>query len=59
MSPDGAVFTRQALAVLAEQLPCVMFVDLMMPVMDGYTLRVEQRQIPSWIVEFAVGCQCE
>ncbi len=41
---DGA----QALAFLAraEELPCLILLDLMMPVMDGATFREAQRQDP-------------
>ena len=38
---------REALDVLADEVPCVMVVDLMMPVMDGAEFRRRQQQIPS------------
>jgi CheY-like chemotaxis protein len=38
---------REALAVLAHEVPSAMVVDLMMPVMDGAELRRHQRQMPA------------
>jgi CheY-like chemotaxis protein len=38
---------REALALLREQAPCVMVVDLNMPVMDGAELRRQQLRLPS------------
>jgi len=37
---------REALDVLLDEVPCVMVVDLMMPVMDGAEFRRRQRQMP-------------
>ena len=41
---------ESALAVLqsAEPAPCLIFLDLMMPVMDGLTFRSEQLKRPEW-----------
>jgi CheY-like chemotaxis protein len=38
---------REALALLKEEAPCLMVVDLNMPVMDGAELRREQLRMPS------------
>lgn len=38
---------REALAILQREVPCVMVVDLMMPVMDGAELRRHQQQMPA------------
>ena len=37
---------REALDVLLDEVPCVMVVDLMMPVMDGAEFRRRQQQMP-------------
>jgi CheY-like chemotaxis protein len=37
---------REALDLLAREMPCVMVVDLMMPVMDGVEFRRRQQEIP-------------
>jgi len=36
---------REALQILAHWLPCVILLDLMMPVMDGWTFREKQRHL--------------
>jgi two-component system chemotaxis response regulator CheY len=36
---------REGLAVLGQWLPRVILLDLMMPVMDGWTFRAEQRRL--------------
>jgi CheY-like chemotaxis protein len=38
---------REALDILCNEIPCVMVVDLMMPVMDGVVLRRWQQQTPA------------
>jgi len=38
---------REALAILKDEAPCLMVVDLNMPVMDGAELRRQQLRIPS------------
>lgn len=38
---------REALVLLREKAPCLMVVDLNMPVMDGAELRREQLRMPS------------
>jgi CheY-like chemotaxis protein len=38
---------REALDILGDEIPCVMVVDLMMPVMDGVELRRWQQQTPA------------
>jgi CheY-like chemotaxis protein len=38
---------REALAILKEESPCLMVVDLNMPVMDGAEFRRQQLRIPS------------
>jgi CheY-like chemotaxis protein len=38
---------REALDILCDEVPCVMLVDLMMPVMDGAELRRWQQQTPA------------
>jgi CheY-like chemotaxis protein len=38
---------REALALLQEEAPCLMVVDLNMPVMDGAELRRQQLRTPS------------
>jgi CheY-like chemotaxis protein len=38
---------REALTLLQEETPCVMVVDLNMPVMDGAELRRQQLEMPS------------
>jgi CheY-like chemotaxis protein len=38
---------REALALLRNEMPCVMVVDLMMPVMDGAELRRHQQHSPA------------
>jgi CheY-like chemotaxis protein len=44
---DGAENGREALRVLREGYDaCLILLDLMMPIMDGWTFRVEQRQDP-------------
>ena len=44
----GAANGREALALLrSDGRPCLIFLDLMMPVMDGWAFRVEQRQDPN------------
>jgi CheY-like chemotaxis protein len=45
----GAVDGQDALAKLAaaEQRPCVILLDLMMPIMDGKTFRAEQLRDPA------------
>jgi DNA-binding response OmpR family regulator len=35
---------REALDILERWQPCVILLDLMMPVMDGWTFRAEQRR---------------
>ena len=39
---------QEALSLLqtSPELPCVILLDLMMPVMDGFQFRVEQKKIP-------------
>jgi len=39
---------REALARLGEVQPCVILLDLMMPVMDGVEFRKRQQQDPRW-----------
>jgi len=39
---------REALTRLAECRPCVILLDLMMPVMDGVEFRQRQQQDPRW-----------
>ena len=39
---------REALARLGEVKPCVILLDLMMPVMDGVEFRKWQQQDPRW-----------
>ena len=39
---------REALNRLDEVRPCVILLDLMMPVMDGLEFRRQQRQDPRW-----------
>lgn len=39
---------REALTRLAECEPCVILLDLMMPVMDGVEFRRQQQQDPRW-----------
>jgi len=39
---------REALTRLAECRPCVILLDLMMPVMDGVEFRRHQQQDPRW-----------
>jgi len=38
---------REALEILRQEVPSVMVVDLMMPVMDGAELRRRQQQMPA------------
>ncbi len=38
---------REALEILLKEVPCLMVVDLMMPIMDGAELRRRQQQMPS------------
>lgn len=42
----GAANGRDALAVLQTEKPCIILLDLMMPVMDGYEFLAEQSQQP-------------
>jgi CheY-like chemotaxis protein len=46
----GAANGREALAVLeaSPQPPCLILLDLMMPVMDGRGFREEQLKHPAW-----------
>ena len=37
---------EEALAIAKEQRPCVILLDLMMPVMDGFAFRAAQRRTP-------------
>ena len=39
---------REALTRLGEVKPCVILLDLMMPVMDGLEFRKHQQQDPRW-----------
>ena len=39
---------REALTRLCEVQPCVILLDLMMPVMDGVEFRKRQQQDPRW-----------
>jgi CheY-like chemotaxis protein len=39
---------REALTRLGEVKPCVILLDLMMPVMDGVEFRKHQQQDPRW-----------
>lgn len=45
----GAANGREALEILAslsaDERPCLILLDLMMPVMDGYAFRAEQRKL--------------
>jgi CheY-like chemotaxis protein len=41
-----AVNGREALDVSARELPCLILLDLMMPVMDGWQFRSEQMKDP-------------
>lgn len=61
---ETAVHGRQALDVLArEEPPCLMLLDLMMPVMDGEALlahvraRPELSQIPVVVISAASGAE--
>jgi two-component system sensor histidine kinase ChiS len=46
---------REALALLVEEIPCALVVDLRMPVMDGAELRRRQRSLaPAADVPFVV-----
>jgi two-component system, chemotaxis family, chemotaxis protein CheY len=38
----------EALTRLGEVRPCVILLDLMMPIMDGLEFRKQQRQHPGW-----------
>ena len=40
---------REALDILQHWEPCVILLDLMMPVMDGWTFRAEQRRSGSTV----------
>ena len=42
----GAAHGQEALAVLTDWRPDVILLDLMMPVMDGWTFRAEQQKHP-------------
>ena len=37
---------REGLAQLQDQKPCLILLDLMMPVMDGWQFRAAQRRLP-------------
>ena len=37
---------REGIACLQSWVPCLILLDLMMPVMDGWTFRAEQRKLP-------------
>lgn len=43
----GAAHGQEALAVLTDWRPDVILLDLMMPVMDGWTFRTEQQKDPA------------
>ena len=45
----------EALQVLRQQRPCLVLLDLMMPVMDGWTFRAEQLADPA-IADVPVVC---
>jgi CheY-like chemotaxis protein len=47
----GAANGREALEVMrtALELPCVILLDLMMPVMDGWEFRAAQLENPAWL----------
>ena len=46
---ETAANGQEALAVLERWQPCVILLDLMMPVMDGWTFREEQRRTGSTV----------